>query len=101
MNVCDPWNQPINQGTKALIRAAKNDHCKCVKLLIEAGVRVNGEDDFGNTALNQAAGNGCEKCVSLHISANAQVNWVSNKGKYDSNPCCSKNGSYQMCENIG
>ena len=67
-------NARDNNGSSALIFAARNVNVDIVKCLIEANANVNGQDEDGDTALIRAAHNGHLEIVKYFIEADANVN---------------------------
>jgi ankyrin repeat protein len=53
--------------------ATKNGHESIIKLLLEAGAKVEAKDDNGRTPLLLAAENGHEAVVKLLLEAKANV----------------------------
>ena len=62
-----------NIYTKILL-SQKDYHEECVKVLLEAGAKVNAAPFFGGTALVEAAGRGHVKRLQALITAGADVN---------------------------
>lgn len=58
----------------ALSAAANWGHVECVKLLIEAGARVDGGDICGTSAMAWAASKGRVDCIKVLLAAGARVN---------------------------
>ncbi len=54
--------------------AALSGHIECVKILLNAGAKVNAQNKFGYTALIQAAYEGHVECVKILLNAGAEVN---------------------------
>ncbi|KAI7860490.1 hypothetical protein BDC45DRAFT_103507 [Circinella umbellata] len=56
-----------------LFWAASDGHEECVRILIDAGCKVNMKDEYGKTALYYAAWEGQMECVQLLIDAGCEV----------------------------
>src|ERR1035438_3719505 len=67
-------------GSTALMQAAKGRQVDLVKNLIAAGANVNAKDNLGRTALMYAASNGDLESVRALIAAHADVNLKDNDG---------------------
>ncbi|XP_063615717.1 26S proteasome non-ATPase regulatory subunit 10-like [Penaeus indicus] len=67
---------------KPLHVAAEEGHDEVVKMLISAGVDVNGKNDKGWTPLHRAAYSGHSSVVTVLVTRGATVNGNSNRGKF-------------------
>jgi ankyrin repeat protein len=61
-----------NNGKTVLIDASCNGHVKVVKLLIEAGAKVNEKND-GDSAISMASNNRHTDIVELLVEAGATI----------------------------
>lgn len=68
------------ENRNALIMAAYWGHTECVRLLIEAGSKLDEQDRSGNTALMHAFFNNKPDCAQLLIAAGAKLDIQNNNG---------------------
>lgn len=79
--VQDP-NAKDDDGTTALMRAAKDGHTELVKtLLAQPGIRINEKDPLGHTALMLAAIGGRTETVRLLLDAKADAGITDAQGE--------------------
>ena len=76
----DP-NTQSEDGSIALIAAAKYDYKEGVSVLLNAGANVNIQNMFGSTALHEAAENGFLSIAELLLASGAQATLTDNAGK--------------------
>lgn len=77
----DP-NAKDDDGTTALMRAAKDGHTEIVKILLaQPGVRVDEKDPLGHTALMLAAIEGRSEVVRLLLEAKSDANSADAEGE--------------------
>ena len=67
-------------GVGPLFKAAQEGLPRCVKVLLDAGAKVNVVQDTGATPLFIAAHEGNERCVALLLAAKAAFTIVANDG---------------------
>ena len=70
--------------------AAQSGRLAMVKLLIEKGININAQDDYGWTALMFAAKYGHLDTVKLLIAKGANVNTQNKEGQNSSFNCITK-----------
>ena len=75
----DP-NAQAEEGSIALIVAAKYDYKEGVSVLLNAGANVNIQNMFGSTALHVAAENGFLPTSELLLASGAQASLTNNAG---------------------
>ena len=75
----DP-NAQAEEGSIALIVAAKYDYKEGVSVLLNAGANVNMQNMFGSTALHVAAENGFLAISELLLASGAQASLTDNAG---------------------
>lgn len=80
----DGW-LPRGPGGESLLHSATSYHhaenrAAMVKMLLEAGLKVDARDDGGRTPLHWAAGYGCAECIPVLLAAGADVHAQRNGG---------------------
>ena len=78
---CQGPNTDLQENSTKLICAVKNEHRKCLNVLLESGVCVNSIVTDGHTALMCAAKTGNSKICTVLIEAGADVNAICKSGK--------------------